>query len=104
MRTVPRWFNRLLLPFGAQSDQTIADEIQSHVALHADELIAAGQSPDGFHFLRMPKLFFEVSSFVGRHRQRDQVGDGGGEVFFFECPLSRRIELLMRYDTHDVAV
>src|SRR3954468_17828815 len=46
MPGVPRWFHRLLLPFGAQSDQTIADEIQSHVALHADELIAAGQSPD----------------------------------------------------------
>ena len=46
MRGAGRWFHRLLLPFGAQSDRTIADEIQSHVALHADELIAAGQPPE----------------------------------------------------------
>jgi len=46
MRVVGRWFHRLLLPFRAQSDEKIADEIQSHVALHADELIAAGQSAD----------------------------------------------------------
>src|SRR6185295_14290848 len=46
MRVVGRWFHRLLLPFRAQSDEKIADEIQSLVALHADELIAAGQSAD----------------------------------------------------------
>ncbi len=46
MPRVGRWFHRLLLPFRAQSDQTIADEILSHVALHADELIGAGQPPD----------------------------------------------------------
>src|SRR6476659_5604947 len=49
MPGIRRWLHRMLLPFGAQSDQTIADEIQSHVALHADELIAAGQPPDVAH-------------------------------------------------------
>jgi len=46
MPRVGRWIHGLLRPFAAQSDRAIADEIQSHVALHADELIAAGQSPE----------------------------------------------------------
>src|SRR3954465_1918144 len=43
---MPRWVHGLMHPFTAQTDRAIADEIQSHVALHADELIAAGQPPD----------------------------------------------------------
>jgi putative ABC transport system permease protein len=46
MARVGRWIHSLLRPLPAQSDRAIADEIQSHVALHADELIAAGQSPE----------------------------------------------------------
>ena len=39
MARVGRWIHSLLRPLPAQSDRAIADEIQSHVALHADELI-----------------------------------------------------------------
>jgi len=46
---IQSWFSRVLLPFGPQSDRAIEDEIQSHIQLHADELIAAGQAPEVAH-------------------------------------------------------